>query len=327
MKLVLPLAGLGTRMRPHTWSKPKPLLNVAGKAVLGHVLDAALPAGVDEVVFITGWLGNQIKEYIDATYAGRFVAHYVVQEQLQGQAHAIYLAKEHLSGPCMVIFVDTLFEADLSGLSADLADVVLFVQEVEDPRRFGVAVEEQGRVTRLIEKPDTCEHRKAVVGLYYVADGAALSAAIAELLERGIQTKGEYYLADAFNVMIQHGARVITRPVSVWEDCGVPDTVLHTNQYLLAHGHDREAPTINSVLVPPVHIAEGAHIENAVVGPYVTVGEGVRIVNAVVRDAIIEAGSSVENVVLEHTLIGRNARVKGAIGRLNIGDDDALDLG
>jgi glucose-1-phosphate thymidylyltransferase len=166
-----------------------------------------------------------------------------------------------------------------------------------------------------------------VVGLYYVADGAALSAAIAELLERGIQTKGEYYLADAFNVMIQHGARVITRPVSVWEDCGVPDTVLHTNQYLLAHGHDREAPTINSVLVPPVHIAEGAHIENAVVGPYVTVGEGVRIVNAVVRDAIIEAGSSVENVVLEHTLIGRNARVKGAIGRLNIGDDDALDLG
>ena len=324
MKVVLPLAGLGKRMRPHTWSKPKPLLNIAGKPVLGHVLDKLQPLDVEEVIFITGWLGNQIKEYVEANYD--FASRYVVQEELKGQAHAIYLAKEFLSGPCMIIFVDTLFEADLGGLTDSFVDGVLYVKEVEDPRRFGVAVEKDGRVVRLIEKPDSFEHRRAIVGVYYVRDGASLIEAIDHLIERNIQTKGEFYLADALQVMIDRGARIVSRPVSVWEDCGKPETVLHTNRYLLESGHTQVVPVQNSVLIPPVYVAETANIENAVVGPYVTVGDGVRITGAIVRDAIIEEGSTVENITLENSLIGRDATIRGAFSQLNVGDDAVVDL-
>ncbi len=232
MKLVIPMAGLGTRMRPHTWARPKPLLPVAGRPILAHILERFRGLPIEQYVFIVGWLGEQIEEYVRANY--RFRSHYVVQEELKGQAHAIHLAREHLTGPCIIVFVDTLFEADLSGLDAIGADVVPFVKEVDDPRRFGVVVEEAGRVVRIIEKPEGFEHRKAVVGLYYVREGRELDSAIGYLLAHDIQTKGEYYLADAFQVMIDRGARFVSRPVSVWEDCGTPDTVLHTNRYLFS---------------------------------------------------------------------------------------------
>ncbi|MFO7917250.1 MAG: sugar phosphate nucleotidyltransferase [Anaerolineae bacterium] len=324
MKVIIPLAGFGTRLRPHTWSKPKPLVNVAGKPVLGHILDKFEAVDVKDVVFIIGWLGDQIREYVQANYD--FEAHYVVQEELKGQAHAIYLAQEHLEGPCLIAFVDTLFEADLSALSSVDADGVLFVQEVEDPRRFGVVVEEGDRIVQLIEKPDGFEHRKAMIGVYYVREGAALTKAIEHLLAHDMQTKGEYYLADAFQVMIDRGARIISQPVSVWEDCGKPETVLQTNRYLLKHGHAQEIETKDSVLVPPVHIARSAKIENAVVGPYVTVGEDVQIRNAVLRDSIVEDGSRVDNVILENSLIGRRASITGSVRQLNVGDDNQIDI-
>lgn len=324
MKAIIPLAGLGKRMRPHTWSKPKPLLNVAGKPVLGHVLDRIGLLDIEEVIFIIGWLGDQIKEYVGANYD--FRAHYVIQEELKGQAHAIYLAREHLSGPCVIVFVDTLFEADLSVIEERSADAIIFVQEVEDPRRFGVVVEEGGRIVRLIEKPDGYEHRKAIIGMYYVNDAADLLDAIEHLLQQEIQTKGEFYIADAFQIMIDRGAQIISAPVSVWEDCGQPETVLHTNRYLLEQGHTQEIDVQNGVLVPPVFIAKTAHIEDAIVGPYVTVCDHVCIRSAIVRDSIIEAGSTVENITLERTLVGRNARIRGSFKRLNVGDDDVIDL-
>jgi glucose-1-phosphate thymidylyltransferase len=324
MKVIIPLAGFGTRLRPLTWSRPKPLINVAGKPVLGHILDIfASMDGIEDVVFIVGWLGEQIEEYVRANY--RFRSHYVVQEELKGQAHAIHLAREHLTGPCIILFVDTLFEADLSGLGAIDADVVPFVKEVDDPRRFGVVVEEAGRVVRIIEKPEGFEHRKAVVGLYYVREGRELDSAIEYLLAHDIQTKGEYYLADAFQVMIDRGARFVSRPVSVWEDCGTPETVLHTNRYLLEHGHAREVEATNAVLVPPVHIADGAVIEHAVVGPYATVAAGAVVRNAIVRDAIIDEGARVEDMLIEQSLVGRNTTLRGSFRRLNVGDDAVIE--
>lgn len=322
MKVIIPLAGFGTRLRPHTWSRPKPLMNVAGKPVLGHILDKFEEVDVQEVVFIIGWLGDQIREYVQTNYD--FEAHYVLQEELKGQAHAIYLAQEYLEGPCLIAFVDTLFEADLSGLTSVDADGVLFVQEVEDPRRFGVVVEEGDRIVQLIEKPEGFEHRKAMIGVYYVREGAELTAAIEHLLSHDMQTKGEYYLADAFQIMIDGGARIISQPVSVWEDCGKPETVLQTNRYLLEHGHTQEVETENSVLVPPVYIARSARIENAVVGPYVTVGEDVCIANAVLRDSIVEDGSRIDNVVLENSLVGRRVSVVGPVRHLNVGDDNEI---
>lgn len=324
MKVIIPLAGLGKRMRPHTWSKPKPLLNVAGKPILGHILDKFKPLGINEVVFIIGWLGDQIKEYVAANYD--FKAHYAVQHELKGQAHALYLAKEHLSGPCIIVFVDTLFEADLSGLEQRPVDGIMYVQEVEDPRRFGVVVEKEGRVVKLIEKPDSFENRKAVIGLYYVRDGAALADAIEYVLTHNIQTKGEYYIANALQVMIDRGAYFISEPVSAWEDCGEPETVLHTNRYLLDHGHAQEAVVQNSVIVPPVYISPSAKIEHAVIGPYVTVGDRVHIAYSIIRDTIIDEGSTIENLTLEHSLVGRNATIKGAFNQLNVGDDNWIEL-
>jgi glucose-1-phosphate thymidylyltransferase len=324
MKVIIPMAGLGKRMRPQTWSKPKPLLNVAGKPILGHVLDKFEPLDVDEVVFVVGWLRDQVEDYVKQNYG--FTAHYVVQEELKGQAHALYLAREHLVGPCIIVFVDTLFEADLTGLSGCSVDGVAYVQEVEDPRRFGVVVERDGLIVRLIEKPESLEYRKAVIGLYYVRDGAALTEAIEYLLANNLQTKGEFYLADAFQVMINRGARFISAPVSVWEDCGEPKTLLHTNRYLLEHGHAQEVAIGNGVLIPPVYVARTATIENSVIGPYVTVGDHVNITGSIVRDTIIEAGSAIENMTLEHSLIGRNTTIHGAFQRLNVGDDDLIEL-
>jgi len=323
MKVVLPVAGFGKRMRPHTWSKPKPLLNIAGKPLLGHVLDRLLPLDIDEIVFITGWLGKDIEAYVEANY--EFKTHYVEQEELKGQAHAVYLAKDYLQGPSLIIFVDTIWEADLTSLMSGDIDGIIYVKEVEDPRRFGIVLEEDGLVTRYVEKPETCEHHKATVGMYYVRDSAALVSAIEYVLDNDIRVKGEYYIANALNVMIERGARFVSSPISVWEDCGKPETVLHSNRYLLDSGCATNGEYPGSVIVPPVHIAEGATVENAVVGPYVTLCSGVTVRNSVIRDSIVEADATLENVVLDRSLIGERALLRGSVQQANVGDDVVVD--
>jgi glucose-1-phosphate thymidylyltransferase len=330
MKVIIPLAGFGKRMRPHTWSKPKPLVNVAGKPVLGHILDklSDLDVQVDELIFIVGWLGEQIEEYYRAS-GYPYPAHYVEQREMLGQAHAIWLAREHLDGPVLIIFVDTIFEADLCGLEESGLDGVLYAREVDDPRRFGViVVDEELIATRLVEKPASMENRLAVVGVYYLRDSARLVEAIDELMERGLQTKGEYYLADALNLMIEQGARMGVREVTVWEDCGTPADVLKTNRYLLEHGQSNgsEASLINSVVIPPVYIAPSAHVENSVIGPYVSISEEAQIVQSIIRDSIIDADACINDVMLDKSIIGKDAVVRGRHSVLNVGDSSQVDL-
>jgi len=325
MKIIIPLAGFGTRLRPHTYTRPKPLINVAGKAVLGHILDKLVDLDIEEIIFIVGWLGDQIKEYVDANYD--FPARYIEQTELKGQAHAIDLARDYVEGPTLIIFVDTLFEADLVELQRTPADGVLYVKEVEDPRRFGVAVVEQGHITRLIEKPDSFEHRLAVIGLYYVKDAAFLMECIAELLEKDIQTKGEYYLADALQLMIDRGAKMEAHTLDVWEDCGKPETVLHTNRYLLDNGHAHVTETENSIVIPPVYIADDAVVRNSIIGPYVTIAGGSKVSNSIITDSIIDDGAVIEDAMLTGSLIGRHARVRGTFNSLNVGDSSQVFYG
>ena len=327
MKVVLPMAGFGKRMRPHTYTKPKPLLPVAGNTVLGHVLDKViLLPDLEEVIFIVGWLGDQIEQYVTANYD--FPARYVEQRELLGQAHAIALARDYLDGPIIIIFVDTIFETDLREVVNPNVDGVLCVKPVEDPRRFGVAVVEEGRVTRLIEKPKGFEHNLVVVGVYYIKDSQWLLRAIDELMARNIQTKGEYYLADAFQVMVDQGAHFRVHPVEVWEDCGKPEAVLHTNRYLLDHGRDNTAQVQaeNSVIIPPVYVHPQAQVVDSIIGPYVHISAGCQVRNAILRDVILDNNVQVEDILLEKSLLGENTVVRGQYQRLNIGDSSTVGV-
>lgn len=324
MKVIIPLAGFGTRLRPHTFTKPKPLVNVAGKPVLGHILDKLANLDVEEIVFVTGYLGDQIEAYVSANY--HFPARYVEQKELKGQAHALYLTRDYVQGPVLIIFVDTIFETDLSNLSHVEGDGVLYVKRVEDPRRFGVAVLEDGHVTKLIEKPSTFEHNLAVIGVYYIRDSQWLMRAIDELIRRDIKTQGEYFLADALQLMIDQGARMVANELEVWEDCGKPETVLHTNRYLLDQGHGQVVSTENSIIIEPVYIAQSATVVNSIIGPYVTIADEGVIKNSIVRDSIIDERAHIEGAMLSGSLIGRDAKVSGSFERLNVGDSSQVDF-
>ncbi len=327
MKAVIPVAGFGTRLRPHTYSKPKPLINVAGKPFLGYILEKLVALNPEEYIFIVGYLGEQIQHYVDSTY--RLPARYVEQKELLGQAHALWLARDYIDGPIVIIFADTLFEADLQDLDSPDADGIAFVKEVEDPRRFGVVeLDARGYVTRFVEKPAGLENRLAVIGMYYIRNGPLLVKACEELMARGIRTRGEYFLTDALNIFLEHGQRLRVREVNVWVDCGTPEAVLETNRYLLSHGHDnsREAQRESVVMIPPVFISPSAHVRHAVIGPYATIADGCFIENAIIRDSIVDSGARIVNAILEQSLIGRDAYVGGRFRRFNVGDSSSIDF-
>ena len=328
MKVVIPMAGYGTRLRPHTWSKPKPLVAVAGKPLLGHVLDTfAGLSFVDEVIFIVGYLGQQVEDYVRQAYPD-LRARYIEQREMLGQSHAIWLARQHLAGPMLMVFVDTLIEADLASLGHETAGAVAYVKAVPDPRRFGVAeVGKNGRVTRLVEKPADVSNNLAVVGLYYFRESAELLKAIDVQMERKEQLKGEYFLADAINVMLQGGLEMRVEPVDVWMDCGTPESLLETNRFLLDHGRDNSAEAAarpQVLIVPPVYIDPTAEVRQAVVGPHVTIAADCIVERSILQDSIIDAGSSIVDTTLAQSLIGRDARVIGRYRSLNVGDSSEV---
>jgi glucose-1-phosphate thymidylyltransferase len=326
MNIIILLAGYGTRLRPHTYTRPKPLVTVAGKPVLGHIMDGIANVTIDKIAFVVGYLGDQFEPYIQKHYP-HIKADYIEQKVANGQATAVLLAKDAVSGPTALIFGDTVTDVDLSRLANSDADGVIFVREVEDPRRFGVVqLDDAGYITKLIEKPATMENRLALIGAYYVRDAARLMAACQELVDRDIKTKGEYYLADALNLMIERGAKLRTERADVWLDCGKPDAVLDTNRYLLAHGRDTgPAPDGASfVVVHPVNVHPTAKIENSVIGPNASIGENCVIRNSVIRESIVDAGAQVTDHVLAHSLIGRDAVLIGRSRKFNVGDSSVV---
>jgi len=327
-KIVIPMAGLGSRMRPHTWNRPKPLLYLAGMTVLDHSLDQfkTLPHLKDaEYVFIVSPnQGEMIQEHMESTHPGKKV-HFIVQEQMEGQSKALYLAKDLLDGPVLVAFSDTLIETDLAFLSDESADGVAWVKPMEDPRRFGVVeTDEKGMATRLTEKPKEMDNNLVVVGFYYFRDGQKLMQAIEEQVERGVSLKGEYFLTEAINIMLERGAVIKAKQTEVWLDAGIPESLLETNRYLLDHGRcncDPVAIKEGVTIIDPVSIPFGTHLKAAVIGPHVTLGEGCDLENVVIRDSIIEAGTQIKDMVIENSIIGRNVILEGRPERLNIGDN------
>lgn len=332
MKVVIPMAGLGTRLRPHTWSKPKQLISVAGKAVLDHVLDtlSSLPEAESvELVNIVGYLGDQIEAHLKLRYP-HLKAQYVIQEDPRGQSHAIALAREHLHGPMLMVFADTLIETDLSFLADEQAEAVAWVKPVPDPRRFGVAVvDEEGCVTRLIEKPTEMDNNLVVVGFYYFQRAEDLLSAIDEQMKREMKLKGEFFLADAINIMLERGLKMRTEKVDIWLDAGTSDALLETNRYLLNNGRNNTKQAVqaaNLVVIPPVFIHPTADVDNSVIGPHVSVGAGCRVESSILRDTILEDEAQVKDVILEGSLIGRRAQISRRAGLINAGDQTVVKL-
>lgn len=326
MKAIIPLAGLGTRLRPHTLSRPKPLVNVAGKPVLGHVLDRLVGLPLEETIFITGYLGEQIESYVRANYS--FPARFVEQRELMGQAHALLLAREYIEGPLLIVFVDTIFEADLSVLPGLTEDGAIFVKEVADPRRFGVAVLRDGHVVKLVEKPRTPVSNLAVVGVYYLRNSALFVECLAELIDRDIKTAGEYYLADALQLMIDKGASLSAFPIDVWEDTGTADALLQTNRYLLGKsGTSSEAELTDSLIIPPVYAGPGVRLVNSIVGPNVSLSAGSVIESSILRDCIIGDNAQVSNAVLTDSIIGASSVIQWQPRRLSVNDYSQIELG
>ena len=324
MNVIIPVAGLGTRLRPHTWSKPKPLVSVAGKPVLGHVLDRLTPLDLDKVVFVTGYLGDQIEQYVRQNYD--FEAAFVEQTEPHGQSDAVIRACGIVSGPTLIVFPDMIFEADLRQLQSLDADGSLFVKEVDNPRRFGVIVTEDGRITRLVEKPQEPISNLAVVGLYYFRQIESLFDAIQFQIDHNLQQGNEFYLATAMQHLIDQGADLTYCFVSVWEDTGTPEALLATNRYLLSQ-RDGPPPAIEGVVVvPPVFIDPSAHVHRSVVGPFASIGAGVSVSNSIVTDAIVDDGAQIETGMLTASIVGRNALVRGEFLRVNVGDSSDIIL-
>jgi glucose-1-phosphate thymidylyltransferase len=283
---------------------------------------------IDEIVFIVGYLGEQIEEYVREVYP-EISARYVIQEEMLGQSHAIWLAREGLEGPMCMVFVDTLLEIDLSLLPSEKAGAVTWVKEVEDPRRFGVTeVGEDGWVRRLVEKPDDMSNNLALAGFYYFEKAEDLISAIEKQMEQGDQLGGEFYLADAINIMLEDGLKMRVETVQVWKDCGKPDALLETNRYLLDNGRDNTAEAQlrdGTLVIPPVFIHPSAEISQSVIGPHVSVGSGCVIHRSVIQDSIIENETTIENALLSESLVGRDARITGRLKMLNIGDTSRVE--
>ena len=332
LKIVIPMAGLGTRLRPHTWSKPKQLVSVAGKPVLDHVLDtlATLPDPDNiELINIVGYLGDQIQDHMQSRYP-QIKSHFVTQDDPRGQSHAIYLARRYLSGPMMVVFADTLLDVNLLVLASEAAEAVVWVKQVPDSRRFGVAVtDEEGWVTRLIEKPDDMSNNLAVVGFYYFSNAEVLVAAIQEQMRRKLELNGEFFLADAVNIMLERGLKMRTEKVDTWLDAGTPEALLETNRYLLAKGNNNSeeaAKRENCVIIPPVFIHPTAGTENSIIGPDVSIGAGAYVRSSILRNSILEDEAQATDVILESSLLGRRAHIQRRAGMVNAGDHTVITL-
>ena len=320
MKVIIPLAGKGTRLRPHTHITPKPMLKVAGKPVMAYILEDLERLGnVEQVVYITGHLKEKVEQYTRETFS--IPAVFIEQKVQDGTAGAVELARPHVDQPVLIIFVDTIFDADLSVINRTDADGIIWVKTVEDYQRFGVVVtDDDGNMTKIVEKPKTPISKRANIGLYYIRNWKLLYEGIAHVL-KSPKNQGEYFLTDAFQYMIDQGAKIKVIDVDGWYDAGKIDTLLDTNRVMLEKGRARVPEGIDRTqIVEPVYIEDGVKISNSTVGPNVSIGAGTIIEHATVRDTIAGTNCRIVRSTLTNSLIGDEVIVAGVQGEVTLGD-------
>ena len=325
MKVIIPLAGKGTRLRPHTHITPKPMLKIAGKPVIDYVMEDLQRLGnVEQVIYITGHLKEKVEEYARTKYP--FDAVFIEQKVQDGTAGAVALARDYVDQPVFIIFVDTIFDADLSVVNRTDADGIIWVKTVEDYQRFGVVVtDKDGNMTKIVEKPSTPISKRANIGLYYIRNWKLLYEGIDWTL-RQPKNKGEYYLTDAFQYMIDHGAKIKVIDVEGWYDAGEQGTLLETNRIMLEKGRARRPSSLppDVRVIDPVYIEDNVVLSDATIGPNAAVGAGSRIEGSELRDTIVGSGSTVTNSRLEGSLIGDAAVVDGVRGQINVSDHSVV---
>jgi glucose-1-phosphate thymidylyltransferase len=316
MQVIIPLAGKGTRLRPHTHLVPKPLLKVAGRPVMDWVMDRLSGLPVSELIFITGHLKEQVEAYASNRYL----------EQLtqDGTAGAVNLARPHVREPILIIFVDTVFEADLSIIPRTNADGIIWAKEVEDYQRYGVVVTDRaGYMTRIIEKPSEPISKLANIGLYYIRDTAALWQGIDHTLAAPAN-RGEYFLTDAFQHMIEQGRKIMTAEVGGWYDCGKLETLLESNEALLRKGAARHPELPGVTIHEPVYIEDGVTIERSTIGPNVSIERGTTVRDSTLSHTLVGAGSRLERVTLAQSMLGREVELSDYHGSASLGDHSTL---
>jgi glucose-1-phosphate thymidylyltransferase len=321
MKAIIPVAGIGTRLRPHTHTAPKPLLHVAGKPILGHILDQLAGLHPEQVVFVVGHMGDQIIDYVKRQYD--YDTLFIEQAELLGLGYAVYLALEQTGDTDVLILLgDTIIDADLAALVGSGTNV-LGLKTVDNPERFGIAEVEAGRIRRVVEKPAEPASDLAIVGVYYFRDTDALRAELRRLIEQDITTKGEYQITDALQGMIERGLELVPFEIDRWYDCGQKETLLATNQALLADTPSAVGSE-SVVVVPPVYVAPDAHVNQAIIGPYVSIGAGAIVKDCIVRNSIVSANARVSDILLEGSLVGTGTEIRGHFKKFNIGDDSEV---
>jgi glucose-1-phosphate thymidylyltransferase len=330
MKAIIPLAGKGTRLRPHTHHTPKPLLKVAGKPVLSYILEDLLRVGIQEMVLIVGHLREEMEAWVQHEYPG-IRAHYVLQEVQDGTAGAVALAEPFVDDELLVVFADAVLEVDYSlvrRLDPAYAGVI-WAKEVEDYQRFGVIVtRDDGTMARIVEKPKEPVSKLANIGLYYIRDHALLYEGIHHTLDSPPGPSGEFYLTDAFQYMVDHGSRILTAPVEGWWDAGKPGTLLETNAHLLATtrgGIDPSASVEGVEIVEPVRLEEGVVVRGGRIGPNVTLERGTRVEECELRDSVVGQDAVLEHARLHDSLVGAHAQVRDVAGTLSVADHSVVE--
>ncbi|TKJ40856.1 nucleotidyl transferase [candidate division LCP-89 bacterium B3_LCP] len=322
MKAIIPVAGVGTRLRPLTLSKPKVLLNVAGKPIIAHILDHVAGTRIDHIVFIVGYMKEEFEQWAKDRYPDLRLE-FVEQTEILGLGHAVGMGLSEDDGEVMVILGDTIFELNLDEVLQSKYSS-LGVQEVEDARRFGVVMLEDDFITDLVEKSPEPPSNLAIVGLYFIKNGGLLKSCIDGIISDNVTVKGEYQITDALKRMVDSGEKMTTFSIQGWHDCGTADTLLDSNKYLLkiseadASGLEEYRP--GNVIHPPVFIDDDVRISNSVIGPYVSIGRGAEIEGSIVEDSIIEEKAHISSALLKRSIIGKEAAITGQYQQLNLSD-------
>ncbi|MEQ1677749.1 MAG: sugar phosphate nucleotidyltransferase [Chitinophagaceae bacterium] len=329
MKAIIPVAGAGTKLRPHSYTQPKALIPLAGKTVLSIIIDQLQSAGIKEFIFIVGYLGDKIQDYVKAKYPG-LKAHYVHQVDRQGVGHAIRLTRSIVNqDEIFVVLGDTICEYDVQEV-VNSPYSMIGVRKVDDPRDFGVAeIEEDGFINHVVEKPQIPKSNMALVGVYKIRESEQMFQCLENNIRQGLRSHGEYSLTDALDCMLQLGAKFQSFKVENWFDCGRKETMLESNALLLK----KFAPKTdagqfeNTVIISPVSIGAGCVIKNSIIGPNVSIGENTTIDYSIVKNSIIGSFSNLFDIVLDDSVIGSDTNLRGETRSLNIGDNTSIDLG